>query len=95
MKLLKVRVVFLFGLVKSVQNNSILASQVQIITKTQWKMPEPFSNTSYSHVDCEVLKKILGPMREEIIRDWRKLLNEEENDLDSSLNVTIKSKTMS
>ena len=34
-----------------------------------------------------VLRRIFGPMREEVTREWRKLYNEELNDLYSSLNI--------
>jgi hypothetical protein len=34
-----------------------------------------------------VLKKIFGPKRDEVKRDWRKLHNEELNDLYSSPNI--------
>jgi len=34
-----------------------------------------------------VLRRILGPKRDEVIREWRKLLNEELNDLYSSPNT--------
>jgi hypothetical protein len=34
-----------------------------------------------------VFKRILGPRRDEIIGGWRKLHNEELNDLDSSPNI--------
>jgi len=33
------------------------------------------------------LKRILGPKRDEVTRNWRKLRNEELNDLYSSLNI--------
>jgi len=34
-----------------------------------------------------VLRRIFGPKRDEVIREWRKLHNEELNDLYSSLNI--------
>jgi hypothetical protein len=34
-----------------------------------------------------VLRKIFGPERDEVTREWRKLHNEELNDLDSSPNI--------
>jgi len=43
-----------------------------------------------------VLRRIFGPKRDEIIGDWRKLHNEELNDLYSSHNIVrvIKSRKM-
>jgi hypothetical protein len=43
-----------------------------------------------------VLRRIFGPKRDEIIGDWRKLHNEELNDLYSSYNIVrvIKSRKM-
>ena len=43
-----------------------------------------------------VLRRIFGPMRDEVTRVWRKLHNEELNDLYSSLNIVrvIKSRRM-
>ena len=43
-----------------------------------------------------VLRRIFGPKRDEVIREWRKLHNEELNDLYSSLNIVrvIKSRRM-
>jgi hypothetical protein len=35
----------------------------------------------------KVLRRIFGPKRDEITGDWRKLHNEELNDLYSSLNI--------
>jgi hypothetical protein len=35
----------------------------------------------------KVLRRIFGPMREEVTGDWRRLHNEELNDLYSSLNI--------
>jgi hypothetical protein len=34
-----------------------------------------------------VLRRIFGPKREEVTREWRKLRNEELNELYSSLNI--------
>jgi uncharacterized membrane protein len=34
-----------------------------------------------------VLKRIFGPKRDEVTGEWRKLLNEELNDLYSSLSI--------
>jgi len=41
-----------------------------------------------------VLRRIFGPKRDEVRRDWRKLHNEELNDLYSSLSRAIKSRRM-
>jgi len=43
-----------------------------------------------------VLRRIFGPKRNELTREWRKLHNEELNDLYSSLNIArmIKSRIM-
>jgi len=37
--------------------------------------------------ESRVLRGIFGPKRDEVTRDWRKLYNEELNDLYSSLSV--------
>ena len=39
-----------------------------------------------SAFDCRVLRSIFGPRRDEVTREWRKLHNEELNDLYSSPN---------
>jgi len=78
MKRLEGGAVFVFGLVKPVQN----------YRQHTWKMREPFSSKFYSQVHCEVLRKILGPEREQVMRASRKEQN-------SPLNITIKSKVMS
>jgi hypothetical protein len=46
--------------------------------------------------EIRVLGRIFGPKRDEVTRKWRKLLNEELNDLYSSPNIirVIKSKRM-
>ena len=43
-----------------------------------------------------VLRRIFGPKRDEVTKEWRKLHNEEFNDLDSSSNIfrVIKSRRM-
>jgi hypothetical protein len=41
----------------------------------------PISNFSVIYETFRVLRKILGPRREEITADWRKLHNEELHDL--------------
>jgi len=43
-----------------------------------------------------VLRRIFGPRRNEVTREWRKLHNEELNDLYSSLNIVrvVKSRRM-
>ena len=43
-----------------------------------------------------VLRRVFGPKRDEVTREWRKLHNEELNDLYSSLNIVlvIKSRRM-
>jgi hypothetical protein len=43
-----------------------------------------------------VLRKIFGPERDKVRGEWKKVLNEELNDLYSSLNIvrTIKSRRM-
>jgi len=43
-----------------------------------------------------VLRRIFGPKRDEVTREWRKLHNEELNDLNSSSNIVrvIKSRRM-
>jgi hypothetical protein len=38
--------------------------------------------------DSRVVRKIFGPKREELTRDWRKLYTEELHDVYSSPNVT-------
>jgi hypothetical protein len=37
--------------------------------------------------DNRVLRRIFGPIRDEVTREWRKLHNEELNGLYSSLNI--------
>jgi hypothetical protein len=46
--------------------------------------------------DNRVLRRIFGLKRDEVIGEWRKLRNEERNDLYSSLNIIqiIKSRSM-
>jgi hypothetical protein len=41
-----------------------------------------------------VLRKIFGPKRDEVTGEWRKLHNEELNDLYCSTNIVIKSRRM-
>ena len=41
-----------------------------------------------------VLKRIFGHKRDEVTREWRRLHNEELNDLYSSSNIVIKSRRM-
>jgi len=42
-----------------------------------------------------VLRRIFGPKRDEVTREWRRLHNEELNDLNTSLNIwVIKSRKM-
>jgi hypothetical protein len=47
-------------------------------------------------LESRVLRRIFGPKRHEVIREWRKLHNEELNDLCSSLSIVrvIKSRRM-
>jgi len=47
-------------------------------------------------LENRVLRRIFGPRRDEVTREWRKLHNEELNDLYSSLNIVrvIKSRRM-
>jgi hypothetical protein len=46
-------------------------------------------------LEYSVFRRIFGPKRYEVTREWRKLHNEELNDLYSSLNIVqvIKSRT--
>jgi hypothetical protein len=41
-----------------------------------------------------MLRRIFGPKRDEVTRDWRKLHNEELHNLYSSPNIMIKSRRM-
>jgi hypothetical protein len=38
-------------------------------------------------IENRVLRRIFGPKRDEVTREWRKLHNEEPNDLNSSPNI--------
>ena len=41
-----------------------------------------------------VLRRIIGPRRDEVTGEWRRLNNEELNDLYSSPNIVIKTRRM-
>jgi len=47
-------------------------------------------------LENKVLRRIFGPKRDEVIGEWRKIINEAHNDLYSSLNIVgvIKSRRM-
>jgi len=57
---------------------------------------ETWSLTLREGLDKRVLRKILGPNRNEITRQWRRLRNEERRDLYCSRNIirVIKSRTL-
>ena len=49
------------------------------LTLREGRRPEVFEN--------RVLRRIFGPKRDEVTKEWRKLYNEELNDLYSSPNI--------
>ena len=61
------------------------------------KMVAPIEKRRLRVFENRVLRRIFGPRRDEVTREWRQLHNEELNDLYSSLNIVrlIKSRRMS
>jgi len=44
-------------------------------------VPHIEGGTRLREIESRVLRRIFGPIRDEVIREWRKLHNEELNDL--------------